>query len=460
VERYSLEEPETSSSAQKADFSRPPGAMSPIPSVTSLRSPLYSPPAELAVDDRTSPSATPRRPLPPTLSTGNASNVANFSPALAQPAQMGYVAPVSSRNRAYPQQPTYINQAPRLPNPVNPIYGQTAPGEEICVECTMRDQDMADVDVTTPGVWERESDAAFEDLRRREEEDDAAGIVNTDPARPRVKGGRLTEPNIKLWLSVVSRKIPSRSCFLFIFLKNPREPSSRQQTLNNYVRSQRTLIEAETLARARALQEAKQLDNRMRDAYSQLRRSAYDMGNSAAPVDDSGGVRIKPPVSPINAAHDRTASREVTLLENGMIVEHVDVRKEEREARDRRRREEKRIRKLSRSSNYDVASAMSTPSLAPYTDSGIGLRPYSQYSQPVGQRPMSVLTAPSDRPDLPRTQSQLSFSDVHSVRTGSPRRSSFFPRSWIDGLRSVDSLAPSGSMVDMQYVLFLCSSLQ
>lgn len=230
-------------------------------------------------------------------------------------------------------------------------------------------------------------------------------------------------------------------------LQNPREPASRQQTLNNYVKSQRTLIEAETLARARALQEARQLDNRMRDTYSQLRRSAYDTGNSAAPADDTGGVRIKAPTSNTSPVHDRSASREVTLLENGMIVEHVDVKREEREARERRRREEKRVRKLSKSSGFDVGS---TPSLAPYTDSGVGLRPYSQYSQTTGHRPMSVLTAPMERPENPRAQSQLSFSDIHSARTGSPRRSSFFPQSWVNGFRSSESLAPSGSMVDMQ----------
>ncbi len=32
------------------------------------------------------------------------------------------------------------------------------PQEEVCVECAMRDQDMADVDVTSAGVWERASD--------------------------------------------------------------------------------------------------------------------------------------------------------------------------------------------------------------------------------------------------------------------------------------------------------------
>jgi hypothetical protein len=62
---------------------------------------------------------------------------------------------------------------------------------------------MIDVDVSSPGVWDRASDVLFEDLKRREIEEESAGIVNNDPNRPRSKGGRLTEQNLKLWLSIV-----------------------------------------------------------------------------------------------------------------------------------------------------------------------------------------------------------------------------------------------------------------
>jgi hypothetical protein len=209
------------------------------------------------------------------------------------------------------------------------------------------------------------------------------------------------------------------------------------------------------------MQEAKQLDNRMRDAYSQLRRSAYDLGNVATPTDDTGGVRIKPPLSPTSPninSHARSQSREVTLLENGMIVEHVDVRREEREARERRKKEERRARKSSRSSMMDVTSIISSQSLGtPLTDSGIGLKPYSRYSQASSLRPTSIITAP----DLPHAYSQASFSDVHSLGSASPRRSTsrfFGMKNLSAGWRSQDSLAPSGmsgSMVDMQCVLFV-----
>ncbi|KAI3618950.1 proteophosphoglycan ppg4 [Moniliophthora roreri] len=392
--------------------------------------------------DPTIPSA-PRHPsLPaagigagPSNANGNAASSPSFMPLSASPT---YNPPVSSRQRAYAQQPTFIQNV--SPQPVNPVYLPNNPPEEVCLECAMRDQDMADVDVTSPGVWDRDSDVLYEELKRREEEEEATGVINTEtPPRPRAKGGKLTEQNLKLWLSV-----------------NPREPTSRQQTLNAYVKSQRVLLEAEAAAHTRAMQEARQLDSKMRDAYSQLRRSAYDLGSSAAPSDDTGGIRIKPPSSPTAAvfttAHERSGSRDITLLENGMIVEHVDVRKEEREARSRQRREDRRARKSSRSSAIDVNSLVSSPQ----TDSSVGLNPYNRHSQASSARPMSVLTAPFDaRPDLPRAYSQASFSDMHSLNSASPRRSRFFGTR-TSGWLSQDSLAPSGmsgSMVDMHVAL-------
>ncbi|KAJ7140968.1 hypothetical protein C8R44DRAFT_604386 [Mycena epipterygia] len=344
------------------------------------------------------------------------------SPIMPLSASPGYNPPVSHNPRAYAQHPTYIN----LPAAPSPVVLSTPPQEEVCIQCAMRDQDMIDVDVTTPGVWERDSDVIFEDLLRRELEEEASGVV--DFSCPRACGAPLTEQNLKVWSSITRE----------------RTTSTRQQALNTYIKSQHTLLEAEALARARAMQEAKQLDTRMRDTYSKLRRSAYDTGNSPTPADDSGGVCIKSPNHPA-----RSHSCEVTLLENGMIVEHVDVRKEEKEARERRRKEEKRARKPSRTSIIDVNSIISAQCFNP--DSG--LKPYSRYSQVSSAQPTSVLTAPLDR-ELPRAYSQASFSDIHSL--GSRRTPFFGMKNLSAGWRSQDSLAPSGisgSMMDIHVAL-------
>ncbi|KAJ7084387.1 hypothetical protein B0H15DRAFT_911170 [Mycena belliarum] len=436
VERYSLEDTTQRAPSRASEETRPTALESNQDPAKGLQrqSPSQEFPASLL------PSA-PRHPALPALGVGAGSsrpNTPNYTPPIMPlSASPGYNPPVSPNPRAYAHQPTYITPPP-APRPV----ALSTPQEEVCVECAMRDQDMIDVDVTTPGVWERESDVMFDDLLRRELEDEATGVVpGDDSSRPRARGGLLTEQNLKAWLSV-----------------NPREPAARQQTLNTYIKSQRTLLEAEALARARAMQEAKQLDSRMRDTYSQLRRSAYDTGSSPTPADDTGAIRIKPPRSPASPNHPgRSHSREVTLLENGMIVEHVDVRKEEKEARERRRKEEKRARKSSRSSFIDVNSIISAQSFNPNIDSGVGLKPYSRYSQASSARPTSVLTAPPDRAELPRAYSQASFSDIHSLGSASPRRTRFFGiKNLSGGWRSQDSLAPSGisgSMMDMHVAL-------
>lgn len=151
--------------------------------------------------------STPRHPSLPAAGIGagpSSTNNPKFSPPIMPlSASPGYNPPVSPNHRALPQHPTYITPTNAF-TPINPVYSKTPqPQEEVCVECAMRDQDMVDVDVTSPGAWERESDAAFEECRQRELEDESKGVVVDDPTRPKIKGGRLTEQNIKMWLSVV-----------------------------------------------------------------------------------------------------------------------------------------------------------------------------------------------------------------------------------------------------------------
>ena len=191
----------------------------------------------------------------------------------------------------------------------------------------------------------------------------------------------------------------------------------------------------------------------MRDAYSQLRRSAYELG--VATSSDDRGVRIKTTRASMVPLPCQTTGqgREVTVLENGMVVEHVDVRKEEREERQQRRREEKRARarKSSRGSAIDVASMYSTMSPLPHADNGLP----SLTSRSSTSRPMSVLTAPMDSRGLQSNASVEALSMI-SAGTSPNRRTRFLgSRNLSPGLRSSDSLAPSGfsgSMVDMQCV--------
>lgn len=124
--------------------------------------------------------------------------------------------PLSSNPRAVPKSPKYVNAPPN--GTQTPVYAKPhIPKEEVCLECAMRDQDMADVDVTSPGIWERNSDVYYHDLIRSEEEAISNGIPLPED-RPRSTGGdMLTEPNIKVWLSMVRPfPVPTGCCNLII----------------------------------------------------------------------------------------------------------------------------------------------------------------------------------------------------------------------------------------------------
>ena len=278
-----------------------------------------------------------------------------------------------------------------------------------------------------------------------------------------------------------------------------------------YVKTQTALLEAEALARARAMQESRLLESKLKDTYDSLRRTTHDPSNGNTAVDENG-VRLKPshgqkrsvsgpsplPLGSIvvdgAVPHSRHGSqgREVTLLENGMIVEQVDVRKEERERRREekreRERERSRARKSSRGSggdrNGEVMSMYSAPSPLPdsgfYTAASNGSGPMlaRDRERPMSlsqssTRAMSVLTASqpltpppgsapgSVRPPNTRVHSQISLVDSQSISSGSMtaanRRSKFFAfRNWSEAWKSRDSFAPSGvmslssSMMDMQ----------
>ena len=124
----------------------------------------------------------------PSLPAGAAQAVSSPSTQMGtMPTPSSYAIPFSPKLRASAQQPTYITPSTAAPNPLNPVYtpAPVQPQEEVCIECAMRDQDMADVDVTSPGIWARESDVAYEELLRRDEEDEMAGIANEDLGRAR-----------------------------------------------------------------------------------------------------------------------------------------------------------------------------------------------------------------------------------------------------------------------------------
>jgi hypothetical protein len=153
--------------------------------------------------DTTSRPSSPRRPAAISAVIAEPLTLDSFPSIMPLSASSTYSPPIAPKHRAHPQQPTFIIP-PATPNPMNTVLSPVPPQqEEVCMECAMRDQDMADVDVTSPGVWERESDVVYEELKQREQEEEASGNTNVDRPRPKARGARLSEQNLKLWLSVV-----------------------------------------------------------------------------------------------------------------------------------------------------------------------------------------------------------------------------------------------------------------
>lgn len=223
--------------------------------------------------------------------------------------------------------------------------------------------------------------------------------------------------------------------------------------MEKYVKSQAALLIAECEARDQALRESRLRDARMKEAYFQLRRSTHDvqtLGNLGAEKRISG-VKIRAPrPSSGDDSQDDAHRRELTLLESGMILERVDLKREERERRKAEEKEEKEERRRSR--KMSRASLNGLPSDGSSLYSGGASPPVNIASQsqtsllapPLSARRLSSpLTLSPPRPPNVRGSSQGSVES-----RGTPRFRGF--RQWSGAWGSEASLHNSGSMMDMQ----------
>ncbi|KAI5115065.1 hypothetical protein M0805_004478 [Coniferiporia weirii] len=155
-------------------------------------------------------------------------------------------------------------------------------------------------------------------------------------------------------------------------------------------------------------------------------------------------------------AHNRQSQgREVTLLKNGMIVEHVDVRKEEKE----RRREEKRkrdcergrVRRSSRGSGdgqwfLNTSASNGSGVLCNERPMSLSQASIRTMSAPLPLTPGSFGFGPVHPPNA-RMHLQVSLVDSQSISSASfsaNRRSLFFAfKNWSEAWKSRESFAPS-----------------
>lgn len=397
------------------------------------------------------------------------------------PAAVAYTFPTPNQN---------INASFSLPTPPPHLV----PQPEICVECMMRDRDMADVDVTTPGVWERASDADFEEQMRWEAETTPDPVASNggagtpaassswsgehtgsleSAAGPSSKrressaaysreslGGRsslahgmggsslykgrkrlgrgqiLTSGNLKVWTTM-----------------NPPAAAHRWRTLQTYLATQAHYLE---------------LDRQSRDAEtSQSQSLPVRLSQHTARTSQGSRSRSSSMLSPAAVAAEKAAM----------------------EQEERSRRAKGKGRNPSRGTLADETNRLSSASLLPppigmapmmpapprrpnvMASSGASMRSYSSGDQPwLGNQLRRISTANRDLPPAnasfdssrshrftfsPFSRSAVDLRGVPSPRSVSPartnddRRTSMWSRFRRSGSPSVFSYAPSGSMLDM-----------
>ncbi|KAL8276915.1 hypothetical protein RQP46_010643 [Phenoliferia psychrophenolica] len=360
---------------------------------------------------------------------------------------------------------------------------------EICVECMMRDRDMVDVDVTGDGVWERESDQDFEEAMRWDEEstggseesggagaggrirrgsrdggppvagssrESHGGRGSAYGAPPRKKLGRgqpLTSPNLKLWTNM-----------------NPPASQHRWRTLQTFLAMQIHLLELERHARESTLLERDRLASRP---------SSDSRQSSSTPSS---------PLPPLLSSLGRSHKSASTVLPNGLLVESINVDRDEKQGRARAKSRSRLDQEPSSPGGQNNRQSLA-PSLLPegYESGGGGgddlVRMYSSGDQPwLAAQPRrfsspALKNSPSSpaRPTSTASSSFRGFAGLSSkfARSSTDLRSIGTPRSLSPGRaslgvdnedrrasslwnkfrqsasQSVLSLAPSGSMLDM-----------
>ncbi|KAM0752918.1 hypothetical protein T439DRAFT_323532 [Meredithblackwellia eburnea MCA 4105] len=329
------------------------------------------------------------------------------------------------------------------------------PQPEICVECMMRDRDMIDVDVTGEGIWARDSDVDFDDVMRWEEEGSTSeekaggsreGLAggsrdshqrgNQGRGKRLGRGQPLTTASLKLWTSM-----------------NPPASAHRWRTLQTFIATQIHLLELERHAR-----EATAVERERHSTSSSSSVRLQDVRQSAPALLGSLGA-------------GRTRSS--TLLPNGLVMESINVDRDEKQLRSRAKSRQRTAEGERDRSSYHLQSNTMTIPL-PADDDSASVRQYHNGDQPWLGTQSRRFSSPALKDNPPQTSSSASsvrgFSfgkfarssiDLRSIaspRSISPgrtsigvddRRTSMWSRFRRSASHSVLSFAPSGSMVDM-----------
>ena len=228
---------------------------------------------------------------------------------------------------------------------------------DVCEECIKREQSLSDVDVTSPGSWDRASDTDYEHYNKADldlEDDSEVRGAESGENRPQYKVLSLTEHNLKLWESIVSPSAFSSYEIGLISFQNPRDAVFRMRRLSDYVFFQSSLLDPEALARARSTDGASPIGKleALGAATFGLRRPASVIGIMPTTVrvnDVLSNTQAKPPSSPTSPlphlTHSKSQSFETDLFEDNTMLKQLGHPKAE----------PRRVRTASQSSIMDAS---------------------------------------------------------------------------------------------------------
>ncbi|TEB23778.1 hypothetical protein FA13DRAFT_1402588 [Coprinellus micaceus] len=188
--------------------------------------------------------------------------------------------------------------------------------EDVCEECIKRDQSLSDVDVTSPGSWDRAGDAGYEYFSNADLdlEDEYRG-ADSGESRPQYKVLSLTEHNLELWERI-----------------NPRDTVFRMRRLSDYVLFQNSLLDAEALASASSMDGAFSISEleAFGAANFNLQRPASVIGIMPTTIDDArSNIQAKSLTSPTSEspsrhhAYSKSQSCETDLFDDNTMLKQL-----------------------------------------------------------------------------------------------------------------------------------------
>lgn len=362
---------------------------------------------------------------------------------------------------------------------------------EVCLECMMRDEDMIDVHVVGPGLWERESDRDFDDALRTEAEDDArraadrergssatgedqgslAGHSSSQQHGQPTSSSSGRAPRTKIRVKRVGQHDPLSADRLKLHTQmNPPASSHRWRTLQNFLAVQAKYIAMEQQARQEEWERTHPVEAKMAKERAATIAMARTGSNDTAASDRMPGAGLSNRKS---ISRNRSASALLSGPGAGraQLINDEDLGPEERMLKERDVASAREARRKNVSSDaglkYNPNKQMPVPPVPPQLNLRTDPHTIDDPQQHRLSSSAGVMTprrpVPSSRvPPLSRGASASDLRGVPGSMATSPAMPSTpdglipptplqmsTPRGFGNRTASQLSLAPSGSMLDM-----------